>query len=211
MEAERFPERWKVAKLTLIQKPERPPDSPSAFRPICLLDEAGKLFKRIVANRLAEHLAQEGPDLSENQYGFQRERSTIDAIESVKSNAQAALRQGGKVLAVSIDIVNAFNSIPWDRIRKALIKHWVPTDLRNTPQGSDSFCWKTWGVTTPRTRVGPTQVGVSRHSNRGAKGPIPAAKRIPVRRCSLVPRGLTYVSPREVRLPASTVGLDSWG
>ena len=120
-----------MAKLTLIPKPGRPPDSPSAFRPICLLDEAGKLFERIVASRLAEHLAQEGPDLSENQYGFQRERSTIDAIESVKSNAQAALRQGGKVLAVSIDIVNAFNSIPWDRIRRALIKHRVPTYLRN--------------------------------------------------------------------------------
>ena len=114
LEAGRFPERWKVGKLTLIPKPGRPPDTPSAFRPICLLDEAGELFERIMASRLAEHLAQEGPDLSENQYGFQRERSTIDAIERVKSNAQAALRQGGKVLAASIDIVNAFKSIPWD-------------------------------------------------------------------------------------------------
>ena len=81
--------------MTLIPEPGRPPDSPSAFRQICLLDEAGKLFERIVASRLAEHLAQKGPDLSENQYRFQRERSTIDAIERVKSNA-LALRQGGR-------------------------------------------------------------------------------------------------------------------
>ena len=46
------------------------------------------------------------------------------------------------------------------------------------PQGAGSLCWKPWGVTTPRTRVGPTQVGVSRHSNRGAKGLIPAARRV---------------------------------
>ena len=103
--AGRFPERWKVAKLTLIPKSGRAPDSLSAFRPICLLDESGKLFERIVAIRLAEHLTQEGPDLSENQYRFQRERSTIDATERVKLNAQAALNQGGKILAVSIDIV----------------------------------------------------------------------------------------------------------
>ena len=32
---------------------------------------------------------------------------------------------------MSIDIVNAFNSIPWDRIRRALIKHRVHTYLRN--------------------------------------------------------------------------------
>ena len=32
---------------------------------------------------------------------------------------------------MSIDTVNAFNSIPWDWIRRALIKHRVPTYLRN--------------------------------------------------------------------------------
>ena len=45
---------------------------------------------------LAEHLAQEGPTLTENQYEFQQERSMMDAIERFKSNAQAALSQGGE-------------------------------------------------------------------------------------------------------------------
>ena len=44
------------------------------------------------------------------------------------------------------------------------------------PQVSDSFCCTTWGVTTPRTRVGPTYVGVGNRSNRGAKGYSPRSE-----------------------------------
>ena len=34
-------------------------------------------------------------------------------------------------VTVPIDVVNAFNFIPWDRIRRPLIKHRVPTYMRN--------------------------------------------------------------------------------
>ena len=37
-------------------------------------------------------------------------------------------------LAVSLDVVNAFNSIPWDRICRALEFHWVPAYLRGVVQ-----------------------------------------------------------------------------
>ncbi|KMQ91248.1 reverse transcriptase, partial [Lasius niger] len=42
----RFPLIWKEAGLVLLRKEGRPAESPSAYRPICLLDEAAKLFER---------------------------------------------------------------------------------------------------------------------------------------------------------------------
>lgn len=56
-----FPAIWKEARLVLLKKEGRPEDSPSAYRPICLLDEVGKLFERIIATRLNIHLVREGP------------------------------------------------------------------------------------------------------------------------------------------------------
>ena len=62
---------WKVSKLVLLPKPGKDRDSPAAYRPICLLNEAGKLFfERIVLNRVMEHLKNADPDLHELQYGF---------------------------------------------------------------------------------------------------------------------------------------------
>ncbi|XP_072949830.1 uncharacterized protein [Epargyreus clarus] len=126
----RFPSVWRRAKLVLVHKLGKPRDSPSAYRPICLLDEAGKLFERIISSRISHHLACHGPDLSENQFGFRRQRSTMDAILRVRTLSERAISQGRVVLAVSLDIVNAFNSLPWSAIMEGLSVHAVPSYLR---------------------------------------------------------------------------------
>ncbi|CAB3254621.1 unnamed protein product [Arctia plantaginis] len=126
-----FPAGWKEARLVLIQKPGRAADSPSAFRPICLLDEVAKLFERVIASRINQHLSRVGPDLSDNQFGFRQRRSTLDAIERVRSLSEEVVCRGGVALAVSLDIVNAFNSLPWWAIRDALVYHQLPPYLRD--------------------------------------------------------------------------------
>lgn len=123
------PRRWKTGKLVLLRKEGRPVDSPSAYRPIVLLDEINKLFERIVSIRLVKHLEGAGPDLNENQFGFRKARSTVDAIMRVKRIAEAAVSRGGVVVAVSLDISNAFNTLPWACIREALRYHRVPIYL----------------------------------------------------------------------------------
>ncbi|KAG7294989.1 hypothetical protein JYU34_022609 [Plutella xylostella] len=125
-----FPTDWKEATLVLLKKEGRPADSPSAYRPICLLDEAGKLFERVIADRIQAHLRRDGPDLSDSQYGFRIARSTVDAILRVRSLSEQAVNQGGVALAISLDIVNAFNSIPWGTIREALVYHQLPSYLQ---------------------------------------------------------------------------------
>jgi len=108
-----FPLEWKRAKLVLILKGGKPEDLPSSYRPICLLDEAGKILERIIVDRLVRQLSRIGPDLSEEQYGFRGGRSTIDAILRVRSAVEAETEDGGVLMAVSLDITNAFNTLPW--------------------------------------------------------------------------------------------------
>ncbi|CAG4935877.1 unnamed protein product [Colias eurytheme] len=126
----RFPERWKVGRLVLLKKSGKPADLPSAYRPIVLLNEAGKLFERIIANRIQNHLARIGPDLEEAQYGFRRGRSTVDAIARLRDIAEGCVSQGGVALAISLDISNAFNTLPWDKILDGLSRHRLPSYLR---------------------------------------------------------------------------------
>jgi endonuclease/exonuclease/phosphatase (EEP) superfamily protein YafD len=122
-----FPNRWKTGKLVLLRKDGRPPDQPSAYRPIVLLDETSKLFERVLAARLIRSMQ---PDLSDCQYGFRPFRSTLNAIAQVRYTAEEAVTEGGVVMAVSLDICNAFNSLPWETIYAALQYHNVPVYLQ---------------------------------------------------------------------------------
>jgi endonuclease/exonuclease/phosphatase family metal-dependent hydrolase len=130
LESGRFPRRWKSGKLVLLRKSGRPVDAPSAYRPIVLLDEMCKLFERVIAARLVKHLEEVGPNLSCCQFGFRRGRSTLDAIAQLRDRVEEASAHGGVLLAVSLDIANAFNTLPWDTIAEALRYHRVPNYLR---------------------------------------------------------------------------------
>lgn len=107
----------------------RPAESPSIYQPLVLLDEVGKLFEKIIANHLIQHFHDIDLNLV-NQYGFRQGRSTIDAIVAVKSQPEEAIAQGEVVLAVSLDITNAFNTLPWSFILETLRHHRVPAYLR---------------------------------------------------------------------------------
>lgn len=124
-----FPREWKGARLVLIPKEGKDEDSPSAYRPICLLDEIGKMLERIIAERLTKHLSQKGPDLSSGQYGFRAGHSTVDAILRLRDLSGRAVEEGDVALAVSLDIANAFNTLSWDTIGRALDHHGVPAYL----------------------------------------------------------------------------------
>ncbi|GAB1869618.1 Reverse transcriptase [Camponotus japonicus] len=126
-----FPEQWKIATLVLIPKgTETIPEKVKA-RPICLLNEIGKIFERAIANRLNDWMDEDEIRLlSDNQFGFRRERSTIDAISRVREITQTVLDGNGFAIAVGIDIANAFNSIPWTQIKISMEEKGFPAYLR---------------------------------------------------------------------------------
>uniref|UniRef100_A0ABD2XST0 Reverse transcriptase domain-containing protein n=1 Tax=Trichogramma kaykai TaxID=54128 RepID=A0ABD2XST0_9HYME len=136
------PERWRLpkpveeARLVLLLKPGKPPDAPSSYHPLCMLDTAGKSLERIICRRLEVYT--EAPvGLSDRQHGFWRGRSTIDAIESVTAAAREAVggtRSSCKYCAVvTLDVRNAFNSARRNNILAENAEH---SDLRREEKSS---------------------------------------------------------------------------
>lgn len=81
--------------MVLLPKGGRDPSDPSAYRPLCLLDEVGKLMERVLVERLTEHLRQGAAGLSESQYGFRAGRSTIDAIDDLRARTEQIVQGEG--------------------------------------------------------------------------------------------------------------------
>ena len=66
-----------------------------------------------MATRRESRLSWSVLGLLDSQFGFRRGRSTADAVARVRSLVEGAERRGYVALAVSQDVVNAFNSIAW--------------------------------------------------------------------------------------------------
>lgn len=124
-----FPRRWKRARVVLLRKGNKPEGVPSSYRPLCLLNDTGKILEFLLACRLEVHLKTRG-DHTPNQYGFRNERSTDDAIRELDQTILREKNRGNYCLTVGIDIKNAFNSVRWSDIMEALRAWEVPGNMR---------------------------------------------------------------------------------
>lgn len=128
-----FPKTWKRARLVLLRKGNKSADQPSSYHPLCMLDTTGKMFERIVCNRIEEALDKERTGLAINQYGFRKGRSTIDAIQRVLTEVTEAgagtIYQRQLCVLVTLDVANAFNSASWAEILSAMRYKNVPNYL----------------------------------------------------------------------------------
>ncbi|KMQ88573.1 reverse [Lasius niger] len=90
-----FPRAWKKANLVLVPKGKVQNEGLPKFRPICLLDEIGKVFKRIIAHRLKMHMEDHPKaQLSSFQYGFRKGKSTCDAFMEVQCIVTLTTEEG---------------------------------------------------------------------------------------------------------------------
>lgn len=126
-----FPKPWKRAMLVLIPKGLTTTPEEIKARPICLLDDIGKTFERVIADRIGRWLeGNEVSSLSCNQFGFRRAKSTVDALLKVRELVQPAIEGNEVAIAVGLDISNAFNSMPWGVILVAMEHKGLPGYLR---------------------------------------------------------------------------------
>ena len=125
----RFFVDWKKQSLVLVRKGNKPLEDASSYRPICLLDTMGKLLEEMILQRLQGHMVGEN-GLLENQFGFRKGRSTVDAIQAVFDIATKAKTGTGKrkrfCVLISIDIRNAFNTARWNICIEAMVRKKVP-------------------------------------------------------------------------------------
>jgi len=133
MRTQAFPQHWKSSRLVFFYKGgDKPVADPSSYRPLFMIDNAGKLQERLVLVRLNRHL-DSTEQRAENQYGFRQSRLKIDAIERVLLAAHGAALKAVQnrdiCVAVSLDVRNAFNTVSWHQINRALREKRVPPGL----------------------------------------------------------------------------------
>lgn len=108
-----FSDLWKIARLVLIPE-ARPLSTAIKYRPICLLDEDGKPLERIIAARFKDHMNScARAALSDLQFGFKEGTGTVDALLLIRDYINSACTEGKFVIAISLNIQNAFNSLPF--------------------------------------------------------------------------------------------------
>ncbi|GIY73320.1 uncharacterized protein CDAR_530971 [Caerostris darwini] len=124
-----FPAAWKIARIVLLDKDNKSLDYPSHFRPICVLPCWGKILDKITTNRLSYHL-ESNHLLSENQFGFRKNRSTILALKNILDFHRAENNNNHLTCLISIYMANAFNAVDWNILLDKIDNLNIPTYLK---------------------------------------------------------------------------------
>ena len=120
-----YPKLWKKAEIRPLKKSKNP-SSPSDYRPISLLHHTGKLAEQIILSKLKEGLSDK---LKHNQYAYQQQRSTTDALLHVIHDWCKELDdlRTSHVTATLIDMSKAFDKMD----PNILIKKLQDLDIHN--------------------------------------------------------------------------------
>jgi hypothetical protein len=109
------------ATTVMIPKPGKDPTNPFPYRPISLLNIAGKVFEKILSTRLKNFLESNNL-LPPEQFGFRSERSTINPILEFHTDTTRHANLKEHTLAVFLDIERAFDRVWHDGVAQKLIK-----------------------------------------------------------------------------------------
>ena len=93
------------------------------YRGISLLSIAGKIFGRIILNRL---IAVSEANLPEAQCGFRPGRSTVDMIFTVRQVQEKCLEQNLDLYSVFIDLTKAFDTVSREALWDVLARFGCP-------------------------------------------------------------------------------------
>ena len=122
------PQDWKDAILeSLFKKGDR--SECGNFRGISLLSIVGKVFARILLNRLISHIAEN--ILPEAQCGFRAQRGTSDMIFSARQIQEKCLEQNMDLYQCFIDLTKAFDTVNRNLLWKVLKKFGCPEKFVN--------------------------------------------------------------------------------
>ena len=106
---EMVPPQWREGLIVnLFKKGDK--EDPGNYRGITLLSVVGKVFCKILNDRLVKHL-DEGQALHEGQAGFRKKRSCIDNVYTLNEIVQGRLREGKKTYAFFLDVQKAYDTV----------------------------------------------------------------------------------------------------
>ena len=109
-----IPEQWRRATLKILYKGKGNTGDMNSYRGVALENTLFKIFMKILTNRLTDITKLSIP---ENQFGFRKEKSTLQAASALLHEIEAALnRPKGKYYVVFIDYEKAFDYINREKL-----------------------------------------------------------------------------------------------
>lgn len=106
----KFPLSWKIGKIVAIPKSGKDCKIPSNHRPISLLSNLGKIFEKIILNRLVK-FEKQNEIFVHTQFGFRTDHSTIQQVLRITEHAAIGFNNKKSTGVVSLDVQKAFDSI----------------------------------------------------------------------------------------------------
>uniref|UniRef100_A0AAV2JSU2 Reverse transcriptase domain-containing protein n=1 Tax=Knipowitschia caucasica TaxID=637954 RepID=A0AAV2JSU2_KNICA len=126
-EEEEIPAEWKEGYLIKLPK-KGDLSSCSNYRGITLLSIPGKVFNRILLNRMKDAV---DPHLRDQQAGFRKERSCTDQIATLRIILEQSLEWNSPMYVNFIDYEKAFDSVDRQSLWKLLRHYGVPEKITN--------------------------------------------------------------------------------
>ena len=109
-----FPDELKLGRITPIYKKDNA-ELFENYRPISILPVFGKIFEKLIYQRLYSFLTSKGI-ISENQFGFKKGHSTSHALNYSVDHIESLLKNKKHVLGIFIDLSKAFDTISHDKL-----------------------------------------------------------------------------------------------
>ena len=99
------PPQWREGLIVNLFK-KRDKEDPGNYRGITLLSVVGKVFCKVLNNRLVQHF-DKGGVLHGGQAGFRLKRSCVDNIYTLNELVQGRMKEGKRTFAFFLDIQKA--------------------------------------------------------------------------------------------------------
>jgi hypothetical protein len=135
-----FPDTLKVAEIIPVYKAGDPTQL-SNYRPISLLPSLSKFFEKSMIARLVKFLTKYNI-LSPSQFGFQKSKSTADAVLKLTEYLYGALNSKSHCLSIFVDLKKAFDTVNHNILLNKLERYgirglplaWFTSYLNNRKQ-----------------------------------------------------------------------------
>ena len=125
-----LPQDFKDATIIHFYKHKGNRQAWDSHRGISLFSIAGKILARVILNCLHHHLEQDL--LPESQYGFRKERGTVDMIFAARQLQEKCQEQNIDLYSTYIDLTKAFETVSRDGLWKIMAKYKCPGKFNNS-------------------------------------------------------------------------------
>ncbi len=110
LQTSEIPTEWKLSKIIMLKKPNKPADDVGSYRPISLTSCLAKCMETVVLFRINQHL-DKNKIISKFQSGFRKGRGTKDHILRLTQNVINNFNRKKNTSAVMFDMEKAFDRV----------------------------------------------------------------------------------------------------